>query len=312
VSLVHIDAIGGQPREIGERNFETTLNMLQNGSSPIIILLHGFRYDPKNPDHCPHNSLYAVSPNSHIARANVSWVNGLGFTDIDRDENLCIGFGWAARGTIWRANANARHAAIALRKVMNLLRRRFPNRPISILAHSLGAHVALGALHGLAERAVDRMVLMSPAVMQNHAQAALGSLAGRSVEVINIISRQNDLYDAALEWMLHPRDAHAKALGNGLGIRNQNWLDVEIDNPQVTRALAGMGFPLEQAPAAVCHWSCYTRAGIFDFYKSVLCHSDETPLAELRALLSVPSTPRWSRLVSPDMRRIFLPFALKS
>ncbi|WP_420860780.1 alpha/beta hydrolase [Algirhabdus cladophorae] len=312
MTLLHLDAVGTQPKMADGTDVATAFAALPSGSSTIIVLLHGFRYAPTAPHNSPHSTLYSLTPNSRLARANVSWVGGLGIEAEATNGNLCIGFGWNARGTIWRANAQAQSAAIALRTTLRLLRARFAHRPIAILAHSLGARVALESLEGLSADTVARMVLMSPAVMQQHAQTALKTPAGRSTEVINIISRQNDLYDAALEWMLHPRDVQAKALGDGLGHAQNNWLDIEIDHPQVSRALMQIGHPLGPAPATVCHWSCYTRDGIFDLYKAMLCKPRETPLPYLRRHLGQPATPRWSRLINPDLRRMLLPFALKS
>jgi len=179
---------------------ERQLAVLPAGA-PVLVMLHGYRYSPSHRRNDPHRAILA--PGSQAQPQ--SWPRRMGFGRGSADEGLGIAFGWEAGGSLWRAYAEAGRAAQALAALIALIRARHPG-PVGILAHSLGARVALAALPQLAPGDVGRMVLLAGAEFAAVAQTALASPAGQSAEVLNVTSRENDLYDFLFERLLAPFD----------------------------------------------------------------------------------------------------------
>jgi alpha-beta hydrolase superfamily lysophospholipase len=113
-------------------------------------------------------------------------------------------------------HARANEAAFSLANLIRFIRRCTENRPIHIIAHSLGAKVALSVLAHLAPGDVGRMILLTGASHRADALRMLGSPAGRTVEVLNVTTRENDLFDLAFEQLV-PGDG---AIGRGLDGHN--------------------------------------------------------------------------------------------
>ncbi|MBL0900417.1 MAG: alpha/beta hydrolase, partial [Reyranella sp.] len=88
-------------------------------------------------------------------------------------------------------------------------------RGVQVIAHSMGARVALAALPQVAPGQITRLILLAAAETRGRALAALDSPAGRSVEVINVTTRENDLFDACFEWGIHL--GLSTSIGQGLG-----------------------------------------------------------------------------------------------
>lgn len=277
---------------------------LQRGA-PVVVMVHGRGYRPGDPDNCPHRLLYADRDSDGRSRY-VSWSRRLGLTGPQggRYPGLAVGFGWDAAGSVWRAARGADRAAQGLARLVMLIRRARPDRPVDLIGHSLGARVILGAVPLLHAGALGRVILMAGADFIDHAEAALASSAGRTAEVINVISRENDLFDWLFETALAPLGG-ARALGAGLG-HLPNAVDVQIDGRAARRALARLGFRLAEPRLRVCHWSVYLRPGVFPFYRALIHRRETLPLARLRAALSVPPDRRWRRLAEATLP---LPFA---
>lgn len=263
--------------------------------APVVILLHGRGYRPGDPANCPHRLLYADRDSDGRSRF-ISWTRRLGLSGPAgaRHPGLAVGFGWDAAGSIWRAARAADRAAPGLARLVTLIRRALPDRPVDLLAHSLGARVALGALPLLHAGAVGRVILMAGAEFTDRAEAALASPAGRAAEVVNVISRENDLFDWMFEAALAPLGG-ARALGAGLGYL-PNAVDVQIDGRAARRGLARLGFRLAEPRLRVCHWSVYLRPGVFPFYRALIHRREDLTLGRLRAALAEPPEPRWVRL----------------
>jgi len=166
-----------------------------------------------------------------------------------------------------------------------------------VLAHSLGARVALCALPDLMAGDVRRMVLLTGAEFTPAAQRALQSPAGRLLEVLNITSRENDLFDLMFEMTLSPLGRRGRALGTGFDAAQV--LTVQIDCPAHRAALHRLGHRIAPPSARICHWSAYLRPGLFPLYRRFLHRPETLPFAALRTNLPRNQAPRWSRLVSP-------------
>jgi pimeloyl-ACP methyl ester carboxylesterase len=277
MTITVINAVGTTPVEAGATPLAAQLAVLPPGA-PVLILLHA---DPHR------NILSATS-----ARRAPSWPRRMGFGR--GQPGLCIAFGWEAGGTLWRAYAEAGRAGVALAALIGHIRA-LHDGPVSIMAHSLGARVALAALPLLAAGAVARMVLLAGAEFRACAQVALATPAGRSAEVLNVTSRENDIYDFLFERLLAPL-SRSPALGAGLDL--PCCLTLQIDAADHRAGLRRLGFRTADAARRVCHWSAYLRPGLFPLYRTFLLAPGTLPMPLLRGILPDHQAPRWSRLLA--------------
>jgi pimeloyl-ACP methyl ester carboxylesterase len=236
--------------------------------APVAVLIHGFRYAPGADIHCPHGHILSLTPRRDVPRA-ISWPRHLRLAG-PRD-GLALAFGWPARGTIWQAQARTAGTAAALATLVGAIRRHAPDRQVDLVAHSLGARVAMAALPLVEAGSIGRVLLLAPADFRAHAEAAMDSAAGRAAEVFSITSRANALFDLCMETLLSAR--LQASLARGLSHPRQNWLDLRIDDPATETALARLGFPLRPAMVRICHWQPYLRPGVFALYRALLARS---------------------------------------
>lgn len=269
------------------------------GGGPVLIMLHGYRYSPSQPSLDPHNF---ILQNSH----KNGWPQQMGYSPDSPHQGLCIAFGWEAGGTIWRAYREASRAGLALASLIKQIAT-LGAGPVNIMAHSLGVRVALASLPHLAPGMIGRMILLTGAELRTTAEAALITPAGQSAQVLNIISRENDIFDFLYEWLLAPHHFGARTMGAGISL--PNCVTAQIDDADHLTALRCLGFPVPVASKRVCHWSSYTRPGLFPLYRGFLSASNPLDLADLRARLPITLTPRWSRLRSRPLRPA--PFAVQ-
>ncbi|GAB4264991.1 MAG: hypothetical protein Kow0013_12680 [Pararhodobacter sp.] len=262
---------------------------------PVVILVHGRGYDPSVPARDPHRLIFA--PRAWHGRSrHVSWPRRLGFAlpGPRQPLGLCLAFGWFSTGDVWSATGRADGAAPMLARLVQIIRRADPARRVDLIGHSLGARVILGALPLLAAGMVDRVLLLAGADFLHRAKRALDSPAGRSAEIFNITTRENDLYDFLFE-RAHAPFGGERALGHGLP-GAPNWLDLQLDHPATEAALRRLGLPLAAPRARICHWSVYLRPGVFRLYRRLIHDRARLTQPLLRAALDAPAQPRWSRL----------------
>lgn len=262
--------------------------------APVIAMIHGYRYSPAAP-HCdPHRHILSPDPRPADGRA-VSRPRALGFGSSDEEEGLALAFGWEARGMLGQAYRRAGDVGRAVGKVVSDLAQH-SGRPVALIGHSLGARVALQALHHADPGSIGRLVLLAGAEFRDTAATALDSPAGRRAEVLNITSREDDLFDFVMELWLD--GGRRQALGFGLDSPAGNWLDVQIDDNATLAALERLGFPVDQRPLRLSHRSPYLRRGLFDFYRTALAQPWALSLSMLRCHLPNAAQPRWSRLLA--------------
>ncbi|MCZ0813351.1 MAG: alpha/beta hydrolase [Pseudomonadota bacterium] len=278
---------------------------LRHGHGPVVIMTHGYKFAPGHGLDCPHQHILSLDPACRSWKA-MSWPRGLGFGAGQHDEGTAIAFGWPGRGTIWQAYRQAEIAGATLARLIGMIARIAPDRPLHLLAHSLGARVVLGALKRLPEGRVARAILLSGAEFGSRAAEALSRGAGRSAEIINVTSRENDLFDFLLERLVAPPVHGDRSLGHGLPAMPKT-LTLQLDHPDTLTALARAGFEIEPPKARICHWSSYLRPGVFPFYRALLRAPEALPLPQLRAALPAEPEPRWSRILRPPCPEIALP-----
>lgn len=266
---------------------------LQTDPGPVTILIHGFKYLPSHPLHCPHKSIFSNDPQRPDKRV-VSWPRRLGLRG-RAGSGFALGFGWNARGSIWTAHRRAAEAGHHLATLIAQLRLLAPNRPVHLVAHSLGARVALRAISLSAPNSINRVVLLAAAEYSSTARAALTSPGGQSCDVLNVASRENDLFDFLIERLIAPPDKGSKMLGLG-NLHLRNLVTLQLDDPRSLRHLRHAGYPIADPTRRICHWSPYMRPGVFPLYRAFL--SDTLPLSRLRVLVPRGCSPRWSRLLA--------------
>ena len=280
----------------------------QAGAGPVVVMIHGFKYRPGHPEHCPHRTILSLARNPQIRR-NLSWPRHLGFGRGRPDEGLAVAFGWEARKSLRQACRTALDAGIRLAELVTLLRSIAPARPVHIVAHSLGARVALAAMARLAPGALDTVILLTGAEFTSAARAALDSPCGRGARVLNVTSRENDVFDFLMERCVAPPEPGDQMLGLGR-LRAPNLVTLQLDDPATLAALRRAGFPLAAPAGRICHWSAYLRPGVFPLYRALL--SGRLSLSQLRALCPDEPAPRWSRLRPQRLPALPLPFLARA
>ncbi|SFU17523.1 alpha/beta hydrolase [Sedimentitalea nanhaiensis] len=290
------------------QSIPSLLRRLGSNPGPVIIMIHGYSYQPGDRVHCPHRHILSLAPQTQPWVAP-SWPRGFGFDGNTPDEGLGIAFGWSARGTLWRAQRSALAAGHALAGLIDTLHRHLPERPVHIAAHSMGIQVAAEALHRLPAGAVDRIVSMTGASYRSQIAEALDTQAGRKVSFVNITSRENDVFDFLFERLIASPERADRTLGQGLEM--QNAVTLQLDCPATLEHLMHMGVPISPPTRRICHWSSYLRPGVLQFYCKLVRHPDTYSLHRLRAGLPAQSAPRWSRLLARPLVARSQPFAPK-
>lgn len=273
----------------------SSLSRFSHETGPVVIMVHGYKFAPGDQAHCPHEHILSPDP-KHTCRKAKSWPRTLG-ADGQTPDLLGIAFGWQARGTIWQAYDQAAQAGRALAKLVQMIRHTMPHRPVHAIAHSLGARVILSALPHLRAGSINRALLLAGAEYHAQASSALESPAGRCVEIFSITSRENTLYDHLFETLIPSQTSNDKIIGRMPPVA-QNWMTVPIDDAETLIALNTYGYRVAPRRTRVCHWSSYTRPGVFDLYQALLCKERPLALNTLRAMLPTPhrSKPQWHRL----------------
>ncbi|TNC50536.1 alpha/beta fold hydrolase [Rubellimicrobium rubrum] len=258
--------------------------------APVVVMIHGFGFDPFDPQSDPHLHILGLDPDRRRWGA-VSWPRRL---DLAGDRGLGVAWGWPSTGTIWQANAQAAAQGKKLARFIGILRALDGQRPVHVIAHSLGARVAYSALTDLGPNDVQRVVLIAPALSLAEARAACRSPAGRMAMFVNVTGRENRLFDALLLAALPYRGRRLARRS----ICDDNWLDLALDDPDVLGTLRQWGWRIRPARVRICHWSGYLRPGVWRLYQDLLLRPDETPLSCLRTATSGPRGPKGLRSVS--------------
>jgi pimeloyl-ACP methyl ester carboxylesterase len=279
------------------------------GTGPVIVMIHGFKYDPDCTACSPHSTIFA-----HTAHPDhpgqVQWMRHMGFGTGDPNEGLAIAFGWRARGNLWRAERSARAAGQHLARVIRDIKARAPERPIHVISHSMGSEVTFEALHALPAHSVQRVVTLTGASFVSRAMVAMQTPAGRCAELINVTSRENDVFDYFYERMMTPPASADRAMGTGIALPNA--VTLQLDCAQSLALLPRFGGYVAAPARRVCHWSGYTRPGALRFYARALRTPEAVPLAALKRELPDRSAPRWSRIFALPTVRLPLPTARKT
>ena len=308
--VIRINAIDGQARLHGSpRSPARAIRQIHDTPGPIIIMTHGYKYCPDNGKNCPHRHIMSLQPKATDCYSP-SWPQQLGFGAGFKDEGVAIAFGWDARGPLWAAHRRAITAGRVLADVIRDLHRQNPARPIHFVSHSMGTELAFEALHHIPPGALHRIISMTGATYCTRALQALRTPAGRQAELINVTSRENDLFDFLYECLIQPPQPGDQSIG--AGVEADNAVTLQIDCPDTLDHLSSLIFPVAAPQRRVCHWSSYTRPGILRVYNALLRNPDRIDLNTLRTGLPLRDARRWSRLFALPRPQGLLPFAQKA
>jgi hypothetical protein len=280
MTLVTVNATG--EALTGTATLAAALEALPAGE-PVVVMIHGYKFSPACPRRTPHRHILSMTPDPRVPRA-VSWPRHLRLDE----SGLGIAFGWEAAGALPLVYGRAATAGRALARLLARVAE-VRGEAAHVIAHSLGARVALAALPRLAPEAAGRMVLMHPAELRSAAQAALDTPGGRAASILSVTGRENDLFDSLFEWAVAPLVPGARSVGAGMAGPRPNWTDVRIDRTDVLAALAALGYRIGPPARSVCHWSGYLRPGVFPLYRAVL--DGRLPVGALRAALAAAPEP---------------------
>ena len=214
----------------------------------------------------------------------MSWPKRLGYLSPNPDSGVGVAFGWNARGPLKQALRSAIRASHALATLVQQLRRQDPNRPVNLVAHSMGAYVALQALHRLSMGDIGRIILLNGAVFRPSAAEALRTDAGQGAELFNVVSGENAFYDILFEQLLGRSRAHDRSIGRGFDAPNA--LTIRLDDRPGLKRLAALGHSIDPPAHWLCHWSPYLRPGAMTFYAALLRNPTSLPLHTLQAQLT--------------------------
>ncbi|MEM6487789.1 MAG: hypothetical protein AAF677_05875, partial [Pseudomonadota bacterium] len=333
----------GGPGSPAERDWRTALDAalapLPQGAL-VVLLVHGYRFTwtarrGRRP-FCPQDKLYRLDPPTApqgVWPRQAAWPASLGFSATASDA-LCLGFGWDARRPALATLIARRRldfaevheaAAVAgrvLADVLDHIAARRPDLAPGFLAHSLGARVVLAAIAAAPGLHLGPAVLLGAAEHVGIAHAALAAqdAAGGSGDVLHVLSRANDPFDALFGLLAPPPGEPAtdgpaprwagRTLGHaGLAPAggHARWVDLQLDRASTAAYCARHGIALTRLTETVSHWHFFTDPGAMAAWRSVLRRASGWDLADLRAAgLDGDIAPRWSRL-SERLARSALP-----
>jgi pimeloyl-ACP methyl ester carboxylesterase len=271
MALLGVNAAAGAAGHVpaGDGTLDGALDALPLGR-PVTIMIHGYRFCPFSADHDPHRHILSLTPRSDCWKA-VSWPRHL---HLDRPgTGLGIGFGWPARGALPRVAWRAHDAGRGLGRMIDAIHRARPDVPVQIVAHSLGARVALTALETAPPAVIRRMIVMSGAEYRGAAERALTRHAASDTKILNVTSGENAAFDLMFRLAVAPPRPLDRPLSAGLRHR-AGCIDLAIDAPEARAALHSLGHRLRAPATRICHWSGYMRPGLFAVYRRMLDPGD--------------------------------------
>ncbi|SMP19546.1 alpha/beta fold hydrolase [Shimia sagamensis] len=283
MALIRINADGRRPVLHGtDAPLLPVLNRALDTDGPITVMLHGYKFRPYDLGRCPHAHIFA--PLDASSSKVVSWPKRLGYLSPTSNCGVGVAFGWNARGSLKQALRSAIRASHALATLVQQLRMQDPHRPVNVVAHSMGAYVALQALHRLTVGDIGRIILLNGAVFRPSVAAALRTDAGHGAELFNVVSGENAFYDILFEQLLGRSRAHDRTIGRGFDAPNA--LTIRLDDRPGLKRLAALGHVIDPPAHWLCHWSPYLRPGAMAFYAELLRNPAALPLHTLQAQLT--------------------------
>ena len=284
MKVARINSLSGSPLSEQIAELEAQLS-LQETPSAFVIMIHGYKFDSTQRHHCPHATMFNPSAVEQDYRT-LSWPDAFHMAPAG---SCAIGFSWPARGRLKSVYHLAARAGVELGQLIKALRSNYPKTPIHLMAHSMGARVVLRAFHTLGAGNIERAILMFPAEYEVPSEAALNTDAGQTCEILTIASRENAFYEYLFSWMNLAGHQMGRAFG-GYQPSRTNHVTVWIDRKEIIDALHSMDIQVGTRKRRLCHWSAYTRTGIFNLYARWLFHPRQLPITTLQRITATNTT----------------------
>lgn len=273
-------------RFLQQQAIQAALVPLEPGDT-VTIMTHGFRYSPFTEHADPHPRLFSTQSRK-ASWKSVSWAH---YLRLNRPHSgLGIGFGWPALGRFDQAAARAYAAGDAMAEMIAMIHAERPDLRLRLVAHSLGARVALRALARSPKASVDLALLLSGAEYRPIAAHALATPAGKTAHIVNVTSRENMAFDTLFRVLAPGRHMLSPTLSAGFDGANARWLDLKIDDKAHLDALRRLGYRPANPTLPICHWSSFIRPGLFPLYRRLLGADANHAFTTLARALRTPTS----------------------
>ncbi len=265
-----------------------------DGQRPVIVMVHGYLYDPRdtpggNSD-SPFASVYATPSRATSYRLSRLPLVGECKKDGNAPAETAIAYCYKSESTMAEFNRagwsnsyqyavfdQAPLAARGLAAVLAHLGTKDGVR-VRMLAHSLGTRTTSQAIRLLRARMpanLDRIVMLDGS---EFCIDALASFTNCDVDVFNVTNRSDSVLNLGANQMCHPfrtiNMPESCVIGrDGFGV-NARWLDLQLDNQALVtwfggrNAPDGVGYTINalaeedtHSTAWLDHWACYTNDG---------------------------------------------------
>ena len=295
MDVLQFNALGVVPVELQVQKILDHLSHTHSAQS-ITIMVHGYLFNYGDKIHCPHSTLFHPNKIKDTFRTR-SWPYEL---KPFANGNIAIGFSWPSRSRLKKAYRTAQIAASELAQLIKRIRYSNPKIRINVMAHSLGARVVFEAFHHLAPGDIKRIILLYPAEYKIPAEKALDTHLGRNAEILYVTSNENLIF----EWFFSMCRLAGISAGPAFGIYEPdrfNVAKIDFTNKNLIFALRKHDICIGRKGRFTCHWSAYTRKGIFQLYAAWLFNPDRVSLFDLQKIIAeceinVPSQSSESRL----------------
>ena len=252
----------------------------------IIVMVNGFDFDPtEESEDNPHQTLFR------------DWSGRL--SDDGGDEGWqCFGFGWYSAelepqswlGGLIRGHWNpyrwgwelSEKAGGILAQAIDSRVQDNPEGEVCIIAHSMGARVALCALGQLECGRVSRALLLNGS---EYSQTAKRVACYTACTVLNVVVESDDVLDKPGSVFAPEAFIDAVVGQKGLCEPPENWLDFRLDDEDVRSRAAKAEYEDLQGdnPERIAdHWYSYTHEPNWDLFKDFIF--GERHLADLRPI----------------------------
>ncbi|MBK8977725.1 MAG: hypothetical protein IPM29_17600 [Planctomycetes bacterium] len=291
----------------------------------------GVSPEPSDTDN-PHSRVYhfQVGDAAHEQRHHTtSWPHWLGFESGDAGEHgVAVAFGWHSapglassiiahfKNFYSRAYGFAEQSAWVFLATLESAARTaaLAGHPFDVFCHSLGSRIVVRALAMAAEAGhreligrLRRIVILGGAEYVVEAQLMMQRLlrladsdpsgATRLPSFYNVVSRENDVLDVLAENFGPRTFGNSQVIGhNGLdtGSRAPNWIDLQIDRPELQRWMAechGIRISGDRPDNVWDHWYYYTYRGNMELYRRILREDEPWRIETLRRTDTRPPIP---------------------
>jgi len=250
---------------------------LFKGSKSLVIMVHGFRYDPmsKGEDN-PHDSVFQMW-RKDLIQDNSSF--GFGWWSCPGGKRLWKSYWEAIKSGRWNTYRYAwdlaEEAGIKLAEIIKQ-----SSGPVIILCHSLGTRVVLSAIEHDAKLPINRVVLMNGAELCKN--AIWTANRRKYIRFFNLVVKEDDTLKK-FGALFAPGDLYAVTIGQaGLGTKAPpNWTDIDMDSVKTKTWTENRGWPNVEGNnpnGYFDHWWTSKHPGNWPLIRLLLFNGDILPL----------------------------------